>query len=308
MRLTNIARTRLRAAFTHAARPWDPGTLRAARMTGRLGLVIALLAAPLAAISTASATSTASAHSAKITCPGHQARVNDGPGGSARQHLATSFATAARSRPTTTARGSLDYECFDLFMGTYDTLAACNSVGQTLQNLDGDVVGWWCTQIYGGPLDGSWQLHIITCRYVNNQDEAETWFNTNSQLALEVYHSSTSSGAAVDQFTWNNTSTQWWLPIRNQDGYYQLVNTNSGMCMDGGSAVPQASIIQWTCNGTYDQQWRFVFTGRYDGGWPVYNLVNHLSGLCLDVPHGSIFAGTVLWQYRCNGTGAQQWY
>jgi hypothetical protein len=193
-------------------------------------------------------------------------------------------------------------------MGTYDTLAACNSVGQTLQNLDGDVVGWWCTQIYGGPLDGSWQLHIITCRYVNNQDEAETWFNTNSQLALEVYHSSTSSGAAVDQFTWNNTSTQWWLPIRNQDGYYQLVNTNSGMCLDGGSAVPQASIIQWTCNGTYDQQWSFVFTGRYDGGWPVYNLVNHLSGLCMDVPHGSIFAGTVLWQYRCNGTGAQQWY
>jgi hypothetical protein len=25
-------------------------------------------------------------------------------------------------------------------------------------------------------------------------------------------------------------------------------------------------------------------------------------------PDGSIFAATVLWQYRCNGTGAQQWY
>ena len=38
-------------------------------------------------------------------------------------------------------------------------------------------------------------------------------------------------------------------------------------------------------------------------------LVNHLSGLCMgDVPHGSIFAGTVVWQYRCNGTGAQQRY
>ena len=193
-------------------------------------------------------------------------------------------------------------------MGDFDTLEHCDAIGQAIQDGNGSVVTWYCTQVYGGPSDGSWQLHIIMCRYVNNQDEGETWFNTNSQLALEVYHSSTSSGAAVDQFTWNGTATQWWLRVRDQDGYYRLVNTNSGLSMDGGRAVSQASIIQWTCNGTYDQQWRFVFTGLYEGAWPVYNLVNRLSGLCLDVPHSSILAGTGLWQYRCNGGGAQQWY
>lgn len=145
---------------------------------------------------------------------------------------------------------------------------------------------------------------------VNGQDKVETWINGNSRLMLEVFHSSLADGAAVDQYPWNNTDTQRWLRVRTPDGYYEVVNVNSGKCVgvNGASPLWGASVIQWTCNGNTDQQWGYRFTGRYINARPVYNLVNRYSGLCLDVPYSSLVAGTALQQWACNRTGAQDWF
>jgi hypothetical protein len=139
----------------------------------------------------------------------------------------------------------------------------------------------------------------------------QTWLNTNSNMALEVYHSATNSGARVDQWPYNGSGTQWWTTLDEGSGHVRLINSNSDLCLgvSGGSFNQNAAVVQWACNGHLDQEWHFLWTGRYTGsGWPTYNIVNYNSGMCLDVPHSSTTRGTFLWQYPCNGTSAQEWY
>ncbi len=157
---------------------------------------------------------------------------------------------------------------------------------------------------WDGPNPG-WYLWIRP-RSIN-----QTWINTHSNMAMEVYHSSTSNGARVDQWPYNGSWTQWWTSLDDGNGYVRLINSNSDLCMgvSGGSLSQGAAVVQWTCNGHRDQDWRFSWTGRYtSSGWPIYNIINYNSGMCLDVPGSSTTQGTDLWQYGCNGTWAQQWY
>ena len=152
--------------------------------------------------------------------------------------------------------------------------------------------------------DGNWYLIAWP------QTDLETWLNANSGLAVEVYHSSTADLATVDQWPYNGSLTQWWLRIETPSGGYNLINGNSGKCLGVRSASTsvKAPVVQYTCNGSYDQVWYFSFTGQYSGIWPEYLFVNRNSGLCLDVPYLSTSWGTALWQYPCNGTGAQRFY
>lgn len=139
----------------------------------------------------------------------------------------------------------------------------------------------------------------------------ETWFNPNSGMAMEVYHSSLDWGATVDQWPYNGTATQWWYRYDpNGSSYVRLINANSGLCLgvSGGSRVQKAALVQWQCNDNPDQNWYWRFTGYYYSGWPVYNLINENSGMCVDVPYASKTPGTALWQYSCIGSVAQEWY
>lgn len=182
--------------------------------------------------------------------------------------------------------------------GGYDTEDECN-LQKALAYIP---PGWQATCFYWD--DGKWYLAIWPMS--NN----ETWFNTNSEMPMEVYHSSLSNGATVDQWTYNGSATQWWMRLPLGNGWYRLINSNSGLCLgvSGGSISQKAALVQWTCNDNADQNWHWTFTGIYHAGWPVYNLVNEKSGMCADVPYASKTAGTALWQYSCIGSVAQQWY
>jgi hypothetical protein len=96
--------------------------------------------------------------------------------------------------------------------------------------------------------------------------------------------------------------------------WYNLVNSNSGSCVDAASQATASGTIVQQWNGerqpdpTVDirrwtnQQWTPVAVSS-----GLYKLLNVASGRCLDVPAASAANGVQLQIYDCNGTGAQ-WF
>jgi Ricin-type beta-trefoil lectin domain len=203
-----------------------------------------------------------------------------------------------------------DYPYADWGGSAQSALMYCDATGKNLVRRNPDKVrDYKCTDF---PSLKKVVLSIYVCSEDKNGNFLGTWWiNTNSGMVFEVGHSNTSDGATVDQWPFNGTDTQYWLPVHYDDTYDALVNVNSGKCLGvgGGSTSWQAPVVLWTCNGNPDQKWTFSYTGgSASNGNPVYNLIDQNSGLCLDVPNSSTSQGTALWQYGCNGTSAQGWF
>ena len=86
-------------------------------------------------------------------------------------------------------------------------------------------------------------------------------------------------------------------------GPVQMTVSHSGQCLDvsGASTADLASIIQWTCHGGTNQQWRLV---PVSGG---YHVVSVNSGKCMDVNAASMNAGANVIQYPCHSGTNQTW-
>jgi hypothetical protein len=69
-------------------------------------------------------------------------------------------------------------------------------------------------------------------------------------------------------------------PPTPTDGYFEIVSRNSGKCLDvfGASIDAGASVIQWTCHGGLNQQWRL--DSASDG---AVRIIARHSGQALDV-------------------------
>ncbi|MDH4413122.1 MAG: RICIN domain-containing protein, partial [Rhizobium sp.] len=78
---------------------------------------------------------------------------------------------------------------------------------------------------------------------------------------------------------------------------YQIVNQNSGLCLDvrGAQRGNGIDIIQWNCTGQANQLW-YVTPGPTG---LFFRNVN--SNRCLDVQASSTRAGERLIQWDCNG-------
>jgi hypothetical protein len=188
-------------------------------------------------------------------------------------------------------------------------LSVCQTEGAEMVRRNPTVRDYKCTDF---PDLAIWVLSVEACTQdAKGESQVTWWFNTNSGMVFEVDHSKTNDGADVDQWPYNRTNAQYWLPVKLPNGYGLLVNVNSGKCLGvtGSSTKSEAAVVQWTCNGNSDQKWAFSATGKKaSNGNPIYNLVNLNSHLCLDVPHSATGQGTALWQFTCNGTSAQGWY
>ena len=101
----------------------------------------------------------------------------------------------------------------------------------------------------------------------------------------------------VDAGTWTADSG---IP---KEGVHTLKNVNSSMMMDvsSGSTAKGTKIIQWTSNGSTNQQWTLKRVADN-----IFTLRSVKSGLCLDVPDQSTTAGVQLHQWPCNGGTNQQ--
>ena len=78
-------------------------------------------------------------------------------------------------------------------------------------------------------------------------------------LVWDVTNVSTSPGALIQLWSYGGGHNQQWQPQSLGNGFYRMVNRNSGLCLD----VPSAStangvqLQQWTCNGSGAQAWNF---------------------------------------------------
>ncbi|MEV6942193.1 RICIN domain-containing protein [Streptomyces sp. NPDC051172] len=124
-------------------------------------------------------------------------------------------------------------------------------------------------------------------------------------LCLDVYGSSGSAGAAIDQWTCNGQSNQQFQFVPVSGGYGQLQAQNSGLAVGvSGSLTASGTpdIVQQAPSGATGALWLPV--RQSDGS---YSFQNQNSGLCLDVYGGGSNLGRQLDQWPCkNTTGSNQ--
>jgi hypothetical protein len=113
---------------------------------------------------------------------------------------------------------------------------------------------------------------------------------------LDVSGASLDDGAPVIQYTLNGGANQQWMNIPTDNGWYEIVNVNSGKCLtvDHVDGVQGRGLIQWPCQGGAGQQW-YQQSGGYQYIW------NRNSGQVVDIPGASILIGKQLEQWGANG-------
>ena len=87
-------------------------------------------------------------------------------------------------------------------------------------------------------------------------------------------------------------------------GYYRILARHSGkgLNVNGASTADGANVQQWSCRGSYQQQWKLVSVGT-----GIYNLRPRHSGKCLDVAGASTADGANIQQWSCRTVPQQQW-
>ena len=126
-----------------------------------------------------------------------------------------------------------------------------------------------------------------------------------SGKVLDVEDQSMDAGANVQQGTFTGSeSQQWSISLQGQNGYYNLVNVNSQLCLDvaAGSILNGANIQQWSANNLNPQQWLIVGAGH-----GIFHFVSHCSGKYLDVDAGKIEDRANVQQWECNRLLPQSW-
>jgi alpha-L-fucosidase len=113
------------------------------------------------------------------------------------------------------------------------------------------------------------------------------------------------STANVFQYTYGGTATNdEWQPVDLGNGYFRIVNRNSGKVLDvsGASTADGARVVQWPWTGSANQQWNLL--PNPDGSVRLRS-VN--SGKVLDSPAGSA-QGAALDQSADSDSDNQRWH
>jgi hypothetical protein len=111
--------------------------------------------------------------------------------------------------------------------------------------------------------------------------------------------------------------------IHNTPGYFHLVNTGSGKCIDATypDNDPSAGYAQqWRCLNTAFEEWKFVPLPWHNRTAPVFEIVNGYTGQCLTHDPNSFgngsrivlrpcevndYTGWQAWQFGCSGEFSQ---
>ncbi|MBQ1935496.1 MAG: RICIN domain-containing protein, partial [Clostridia bacterium] len=127
-----------------------------------------------------------------------------------------------------------------------------------------------------------------------------------TDYALDVYNGSKDNGANVQIWQRNNTAAQNFEVTHIGDGYYTIVNRNSGKAIDAqnGKTEAHTNVWQYSVNGTDAQIWRIIPSTD-----KTYRILNKASGLFLDVDLAIAANGTNVKLYFQNDDfEAQKWY
>ena len=121
-----------------------------------------------------------------------------------------------------------------------------------------------------------------------------------------VYGASTANGAQIVQWTDDDDPDQQWKLVSAGNGYYNLIDVNSGKALDdtGGSTSNGTIMQQYQISGTgnSNQQWQI----SADGSW--YTITNRTSGLQLNLTGGALADGTYIQQWASSSSDPNaQW-
>lgn len=129
--------------------------------------------------------------------------------------------------------------------------------------------------------------------------------NRNSNKSLAVSGTDkTLSAAPIQQFTDTTSLFQRWQFVKKANGYYSIINKQSGKYMDinGQSTADGATNIQYASNGGKNQEWLLV---DLENGY--YAIENRNSRKFMDISGSSTADGGQNIQYTWNGGNNQQW-
>jgi hypothetical protein len=149
-------------------------------------------------------------------------------------------------------------------------------------------------------------LYRVAPETTTTPPSVETLTARHSGKLLDVFDVSTDDGADVVQWAANGQTNQQWEFRDLGGGYYQVVSTNSGKCLDvfggTGATADGTRIVQWTCHSGANQQWRIQ-----DLGTGHVQLVARHSNKCLDVLNAATTDGAQAVQWTCDAGTSQQW-
>jgi hypothetical protein len=128
----------------------------------------------------------------------------------------------------------------------------------------------------------------------------------NQNFALDVSGASKNNGANVQIYQQNNTVAQKWQIKRGSDGFYRLINPNSGkfLDVDGGGITSGTNVKIWE---NYDENNLAQAWEIKNAGGSFYTLTNLRSNKNLDVSGANVFNGSNVQIWENNGTNAQKW-
>lgn len=136
---------------------------------------------------------------------------------------------------------------------------------------------------------------------------ADGWYTLaasgNTNYAVDISSGSTANGANAQIYKANGTAAQLFR-FTYRNGYYQIINANSGKALDvdGGNPLPPTNVQLWNAGASNANQ---LFSA-VDNGDGTYTFINKETGLALDIQYGNLANGTNLDAYTPNGSAAQK--
>ncbi|SHL97493.1 RICIN domain-containing protein [Mucilaginibacter sp. OK098] len=123
--------------------------------------------------------------------------------------------------------------------------------GICLDNLgntsDGSATGLWASSTSDNQ---KWNISYTAGYY--------TLSCQNGRGCLDV-SSNTSDGSTVLHYGTDTNNSQRWSLVSTGDGYYRVINLQTGKCLDtGGNTTNGSSVQQWYNGSSYNQQWQLI--------------------------------------------------
>jgi alpha-galactosidase len=135
-------------------------------------------------------------------------------------------------------------------LGSLPAHAAVLSVGSSNSTFGGIV----CGDVQGGSLDSFTPVQAWNCNAAPNQQfefNGTTIYTVGAQRCLDVYYAGTAPGTIVESFPCNGTGAQTWYYFNGE-----LVNLNSGLCLDATNMADGTQLVINWCNGADSQNWQ----------------------------------------------------
>ncbi len=147
-----------------------------------------------------------------------------------------------------------------------------------------------------------WQNSSVVQRTPDNTPDSNQQFiigNVVTGNVIDDPNWSQNPGTQIDQWSENDGDNQKWEAVPSTGanaGYDTIVNRDSGLCLDvyGSETTEGAPVIQWTCTGNTNQQWKITESpdSSLPGGYEI-TFTNKNSGLNLAASGGQQGAGMI---------------